>query len=187
MACVHRRKLAHDLTAMIEHHVFPCETRFAEIEHLPPFSPFNTLAYARARAALGDEPQVFLLRESGRLEAACVASFPVAASPPDSISLHSPSWPSPPSLARRSRLSAAQNEYGTSNSAHSALKARPFRATERPDGLARCRSIRRNCGRPRSLQIIAATWSVPARAALSWSRVATRRLWRRTLKPQVPR
>lgn len=72
MACVRRRKLAHELTAMIEHHVFPCETRFAEIGHLPPFSPFSTLAYARARAALGDEPHVFLLRGSGRLEAACI-------------------------------------------------------------------------------------------------------------------
>jgi hypothetical protein len=55
-----------------EHHAYPCDERFAEIERLPPFAPFNTLKHARARAALGDEPYVFVLRDGSGIIAACV-------------------------------------------------------------------------------------------------------------------
>lgn len=55
-----------------EVHGYPCDAVFAEIEQLPPYQPFNTLFYARSRAALGEQPYVFLQRQGGTVTAACV-------------------------------------------------------------------------------------------------------------------
>ncbi len=56
---------------VFEHHAFPCEERFAEVERLAPFAPFDTLKHARARAALGEQPYLFILREASGIAAAC--------------------------------------------------------------------------------------------------------------------
>jgi Acetyltransferase (GNAT) domain len=55
-----------------ESHAYPCPAVFAEIEQLAPWPPFNTLAYARSRAAVGEHPYVFIERADGKVTAACV-------------------------------------------------------------------------------------------------------------------